>query len=153
MQTMTPRAICVCLFSLSLGVVVGLDRGRRIWGRRAGLAQRGREDATVRSDASPVMRDSALPHPLHPPPSRHAVEAPPPHPSRSRSEREKERRGSPLCGEECGGGAVAEEKETRGMTEEDEERWRRRKTRSSDGSDVLSIWGRETKRETRGWGK
>ena len=44
------------------------------------------------------------------------------------------------------------EEETRGMSEEDEERWRRRKTRSSDGSDVLSIWGRETKRERRGDG-
>jgi len=35
------------------------------------------------------------------------------------------------------------------MAKEDEERWRRRKTRSSGGGDVLSIWGRET----RGWGK
>ena len=33
------------------------------------------------------------------------------------------------------------------MAEEDEERWRRRKTRSGGGGDVLSIRGRETKRE------
>jgi len=37
---------------------------------------------------------------------------------------------------------VAEEKETRGMAEEDEEQWRRRKTRSGGGGDVLSIRGR-----------
>ena len=38
------------------------------------------------------------------------------------------------------------------MADEDEERWRRRKTRSGGGGDVLSIRGRETKRERRGDG-
>jgi len=118
--------------------------------RVATIGRRG-EHGKIRGAA---MRDSAPTVPSPSSPSRHVVEAPPQHlPPLLDLDLSGERRGGDLHAAEK---SVVEEtwrqreKETRWMAE----RWWRRRTRSGGGGHVLSVAGKETKREreTRGWG-